>query len=344
VVQPSIAGFPTTDNGFPDDAFVTKLSPSGSNLVYSTFLGGSGFDRAGAIAVDLLGNAYIVGRTGSADFPVLHPLQTSSFSGSDISIPRTDTDAFLSKLNPSGSKLMYSTYLGGSSRDSANGVAVDGFGNASVVGSTSSADFPVLNAFNSAYVGGCDPLQEILNAGCDGFVLKVNAAGSRFLYSSYLHGTGSAVAMDLFGNTYATGNTFYSDLPIKNAFQPTLAGQSDAFVTKLNPAGKLLYSTYLGGSGTDVGTGIAVDLLSGNAYVCGNTASSDFPTANALQTTNGGGAFVTQLNPAGRLVFSTFLGGNNDGAAAIAVDLIGNAYVIGFTNTAASDVVVTKVR
>jgi hypothetical protein len=200
-------------------------------------------------------------------------------------------------------QLLYSTYLGGSGGDGAVGVAVDGPGNAYVTGSTTSTDFPTVNA-----------VQLVFGGGTDAFVTKLNRTGRQLLYSTYLGGSGNdigrgGVAVDGPGNAHVTGNTTSTDFPTVNAVQPVSGGGSDAFVTKLNRTGsRLLYSTYLGGSGGDLGFGVAVD-GSGNAYVTGDTLSTNFPTVNAVQPVFGGvqDAFVTKLNRTGsQLLYSTY--------------------------------------
>ena len=267
-------------------AFVAKLNSPGSALVYSTYLGGSGGDSGQGIAVDSSGNAYVTGYTFSTDFPTVNPLQASDHG---------DFDAFVAKLNAAGSALVYSTYLGGSSVDYGYGVAVDSSGNAYVTGRTYSTDFPTAN-----------PLQASYGGDGDGFVAKLNAAGSALVYSTYLggsrHDEGNGIAVDSAGNAYVTGWTYSTDFPTANPFQATCGGCSsyaDGFVAKLNAAGSaLVYSTYLGGSSVEYGYGIAVD-SSGNAYVTGQTSSTDFPTVNPLQASNHGDfdAFVAKISP-----------------------------------------------
>ena len=205
--------------------------------------------------------------------------------------------------------LLYSTYLGGSDREIGRGIAVDSSGNAYVTGNTHSLDFPTINAFQNSKGGGV--------FGTDAFVAKLNPSGNVLIYSTYLGGSdntdaGRGIAVDSSGNAYVTGVTFSPDFPTVNAFQDTLAGDADAFVTKLNPFGNgLVYSTFLGGSEGESGSGIAVD-SSGNAYVTGRTfGSEDFPTVNAFQDTLAGtsDAFVTKLNASGNgLVFFYLLG------------------------------------
>jgi Beta-propeller repeat len=305
----------------PYDAFVAKLNPSGSALVYSTYLGGSGYDRGESITVDSSGNVYLAGPTVSTDFPLASPLQASSGGGED---------GFVAKLNPAGSALVYSTYLGGSSLDYANGVAVDSSGNAYVTGWTSSANFPIANALQPTKLG--------VN---DAFVSKLNPSGSAFVYSTYLGGSdddfGVAIAADSSGNAYATGYTYSINFPTVNPFQASLAGSDDVFVAKLNPTGSgLTYSTYLGGSTFDAPYDIALD-SAGRAHITGFTASTNFPISNPLQATNGGGqdGFVAALKPAGSaLAYSTYLGGSGTEVGnGIACGSADDVYVTGYTTS-----------
>jgi hypothetical protein len=330
---PAVVGPDTSYNG-KDDAFVAKVNPAGTALVYAGFLGGSGDDVGNGIAVDSSGNAYVTGGTFSSDFPaVMGP--HLSYSGS--------LDVFVVKINPAGTTLVYSGFLGGSAPDVGYGVAVDSSGNAYVTGSTRSPDFPTtLGAYNTSFKG-----HE------DAFVAKVNPTGTALLYSSFLGGSeldwGWDIAVDSSGNVYVTGNTYSSDFPAVVGPDLSFNGGWDAFLAKVNPDGTaLVYSGFLGGSDEDRGYGIAVD-SSGNAYVTGYTASSNFPTTpGAFDTTYGGGtcssgsntypcpdAFVAKVNPAGRaLVYSSFLGGSDrDEGWGIAVDSSGNAYVTGGTES-----------
>ena len=330
---------PTLDG--PTDAFVTKLNPAGSALVYSTYLGGSSNDGGGftGIAVDSGGQAYVTGNTNSVDFPVTGGAAQVTFGGG----PR---DAFVAKLNGAGSALAYATYLGGSGRDGGfiggqiGGIAIDSYGNAYVTGATTSTNFPTAS-----------PLQPVFGGGLsDAFVAKLNAAGSTFVYSTYLGGSfldeARGIAVDTHGNAYVSGRTHSNDFPTVNPLQPILGGfiefgfGEDAFVAKLNAAGSgLVYSTYLGGSnGFEFGFDIAVDIY-GNAHVAGHTTSSDFPTANPIQGSLAGSVdnFVSKLNAAGSdLLYSTYLGGEGSERSffgAIAVDALGNAYVAGSTRS-----------
>src|SRR5208283_4844758 len=315
-LQPALGG-PNATN-----AFITKFNSHGSALVYSTYLGGSNLDTGYGIAVDTAGNAYVTGVTSSANFPTVNALQ-ATLAGSE--------NAFITKINASGSALIYSTYLGGSGYDAGMGIAVDASGNAYVAGNTGSIDFPTANA-----------LQPTSGGGEDAFVAKINASGSALVYSTYLGGSalenGEAIAVDTAGNAYVTGQTSSTNFPTANALQSTSGGgYYNAFVTKINASGSaLVYSTYLGGSGSDGGSGIAVD-ASGNVYVTGNTSSTNFPTVNALQSTLTGSyvAFVTKCNATGSaLIYSTYLGGSGgDQGNGIAVDASGNAYVTGITSS-----------
>src|SRR5437899_3019675 len=279
----TLGAFQTTSSGGAD-IFATKLDPTGSGLVYSTYLGGSGFDAGLGIAVDAAGNAYVTGGTFSTDFPTtLGAFQTTSSGGND---------AFVTKLNPTGSALLYSTYLRGAFGES---IAVDAAGNAYVAGIARPTDFPTtLGAFQTA--------------GGGAFVTKVSPTGTGLAYSTRLGGVsggdgGQGVAVDAAGNAYVTGGTDSTDFPTTaNAFQPAYGGgPEDAFVAKLNPTGSaLIYSTYLGGSGDDIGFGIALDTLPNpNAYVTGSTSSANFATTpGAFQAVFGGGpedAFVAKI-------------------------------------------------
>jgi len=286
--------FPTTPGAFRsaspggNNAFVTKLNPAGTApLLYSTYLGGSGDDDGRGIAVDGVGDAYVTGITNSTDFPTTTgAFQTTNGGG---------FDAYVTKLNPAGSAPVYSTYLGGSLTDFGQGIAVDAAGNAWVTGGTQSTNFPTSpGAFRTALAGGFDA-----------FVAKLNPSGSApLVYSTFLGGSlndaGFGVAIDGAGNAYAAGLTNSTDFPTTaGTIQATSGGSTDAFVTKLNPAGSapLIYSTYLGGTSVDAGEGIAVDGLA-NAYVTGQTDSANFPTtAGVFQPASGGSpdAFVTKI-------------------------------------------------
>ncbi len=303
------------------DVFVTKLSPTGSSLVYSTYLGGSLADVAYGIAVDAAGSAYVTGYTNSTNFAAKNPYQGTSAGGSD---------AFVTKIGGDGLSLGYSTYLGGNSADAGVGIAVDAGGSVYVAGFTYSTNFPTAGAFQAANAGGWD-----------GFVTKLNAAGSALAYSTYLGGASTdvayGVAVDGAGSAYVTGYTNSTNFPIANAFQSANAGGSDVYVTKLSSTGStFVYSTYLGGSLADVGYGIAVD-AAGSAYVTGYTNSTNFPAKYPVQAANAGGSdgFVTKLGPTGSsLVYSTYLGGTGaDMGRGVALTGSGDAWIAGVTNS-----------
>ena len=306
-------------------------------LDYSTFLGGTSTDEGRSIVVDSGGNAYITGRTYSFNFPVTISSFDTTYANS--------SDVFVTKLNAAASDLVYSTFLGGNSDDSGFGIVVDSTGQAYVTGSTSSNDYPTtLGAY-----------QPTARGGSDGFVTKLNSAGTALLYSTYLGGASYdqafSIAVDLTGNAYLTGNTISTNFPTTpGAFQTTNAGGAssvgDAFIAKLNTTGTgLVYSTFLGGVRDDQGTGIVVDSF-GQAFVTGSTNSTDFDvTVGAFQTTFGGSgstyyystgdAFVTELNDIGTaLVYSTYIGGSNDeGALGIALNSSGEAFIAGITSS-----------
>jgi hypothetical protein len=313
------------------DAFVTKLNFNGSALLYSTYLGGTGLEEGTGIAVDNIGNAYITGSTNSTNFPAT----AGAFQIVNHSTALGSNNAFVTKLNTTlagQASLVYSTYLGGSVADQALAIAVDSSGNAYVTGSANSSDFP-------RTAGSFLTIKPSVAGLPSAFVTKLNANGTGLMFSTYLGGSGSdsgaGIAVDTNSNTYVTGAASSLNFPTLNPIQAANGGGTDAFVTKLNPAGTaLVYSTYLGGAGTDLGTGISVD-SSGSAYVVGTTDSSSFPTQNALAGITSGFIFVSALNPAGNgFAYSTFLsGGAQDAGLGIAA-AFGSAYVTGLTASA----------
>ncbi len=316
---PTTAGVVDTTFGWGTDVFVAKLNPTGTALVYSTFLGGGNDDNGFAIAVDPAGNAYVAGATQSADFPTTVGGYDPTFNGGQI-------NAFVAKLNAGGSALVYSTFLGTTSVGS--GIALGTDLSAYVTGYTYSPDFPTTpGAFDRTHHGNADV-----------FVARLNSAGSDLLYSTLLGGTQNemsfGIALDGSGNVFVTGYTYSANFPTTpGAFDTTYNGYADAFVTRLNASGSgLIYSTFLGGNSDDFGNAVAVD-AAGNAYVAGHTSSTDFPTTpDAFNATQGGSlvVYVARLNAAGSgLAYSTFLGRGS--ATAIAVDGAGIAYVMGGT-------------
>lgn len=342
-------------------------------LLYSTYLGGSGYDVGNAIAVDAAGNAYVTGTTFSPSFPTTSSAYQSSFVGT--------SDVFVTKIGPTGN-LVYSTLLAGGQSQEGYGIAVDGQGCAYVTGYTDSSDFPTLN-----------PWQPAMSGYSDGFVTKLSANGSSLSYSSFLgyayddagygialdgngnayiagetinqqsiskilvakitaagtlaykfsfggtnHDVANGIAVDNAGDVYITGFTQSTDFPVSsNSIQSYLGGASNAFLAKIAGAtGNLIYGTYLGGVSSDQGNAIAVD-NSGNAYITGTTRSYDFPLQNPLQSALQGDsdAFVAKIDVTGNvLVYSTFLGqANEDEGYAIALDGSGCAYITGLTIT-----------
>jgi len=380
--------------GAQANIFVSKFDPTGATLIYSTYLGGTGLDTSAGIAVDAAGNAYIAGTTSSTDFP------TSTSSAFQAKPKAPGTHAFVSELDPNGSNLKYSTYLSGSLTDTASGMTLDSKGFVYIIGITNSTDFPTAPSAGT--------FQSSLLGAKAFFVAKVNPTTSgtdSLVFSTYFGGgnpangtvAGGGIAVDnnaSGSNIYITGGTNYvytgtnatTDFPIKNASQSCLdspppqgvcpsATAMDAFVAKINPGtttgSQLLYSTYIGGSGDDVGNGIALD-ASGNAYVTGTTnsastatgATNPFPpvlggitgyqgclnnptgmTGSCPATNSNTDAFVAKINnPVTgtgttstnvELVYWSYLGGTgNDVGTAIAVDGIQGARVVGNTTSA----------
>jgi hypothetical protein len=371
------------------DAFVAKVNSSGSALVYSTYLGGRSVDTATAVAVDSAGDAYVTGATGSTDFPATAGVfqTTGDIFG----------DAFVTELNPAGSALVFSTYLGGSGPDEGNAIAVDPSGFIYVAGSTNSTNFPLFGAYQSTLKGSSNV-----------FVCQMQPGGTALTHSTYLGGAGKDVAYAIAlscPNVYLAGQTTSNNFPTASAYQSSYGGQGDAFISELVFSGAditlgystflggtsadvaygiadrllrqcvrdrrhaiqqfphaerisnearrriassricgqaqqsgstLAYSTYLGGSDTDTGYGVAVD-PSGVAHVVGSTTSTNFPTLNPIQTAYGGNtdAFLARLNPQGcGLEFSTYLGGSaTDVARAAATDSSGDTYLAGYTGS-----------
>jgi hypothetical protein len=307
-------------------------------LVYSSYLGGNGGESGNAIVVDDSGNAYITGDTTSTTFPTVSPFDATRSGGND---------AFVTKINPTGSALVYSTYLGGGNTEIGSDISVDLGQNVYVTGRTTSSDFPTVNAFDSIYSGGTDE---------DAFVTRINAAGSALVYSTYLSGTfgarGFGISAPFQGDAYVTGTTSTGFPVTASAFEST--NYSSSFLTKLctncSGAASLAYSTLLAHTGTLEGRAVAAD-AAGNAFVTGNVNSTatSFASAGAFQTTFGGGSsdvfvekFDTFLSGAASRVYATYLGGSAKDAVAdssgnsgkaIAIDESGNAYITGSTSS-----------
>jgi len=329
-------------------AFIAELDPTGSRLLFSTCLGGTGVSSAGALALDPDGNPVISG-WGSAQFPTT--------PGAFQPALGEEAGPFVAKLDSKAPRLIYSTYVGRGTISGSSGLAVDGEGGAILVGVTWATNFPSTGAFPSPMgYGNC-------------FVSKLNANGTALVYSRSLPGSCEAVAVDHAGNAWVVGGTSTCDFPVTaGAVQPWFRGRSscccgshclgvfvnrsyssNAFLSGLNPAGTLVYSTYLGGSGSppdgDTATAITLD-ADGNVWIAGATASTDFPMQNPLQSTRNCSSpgcprnissnqdvFVASINPAqGRLLFSTYLGSQNyDSVASIVAAPSGSIWIAGAT-------------
>ncbi|MFN7935246.1 MAG: SBBP repeat-containing protein [Bryobacteraceae bacterium] len=343
----------TTPPGAQDAAnvLITKLTPDGRSAIYTTYIGGDSSDHALGLATDSAGNLYIAGSTASRDYPV-----TSSayqrLPGNSANVFTAWGDCFVTKLNPAGNSLIYSTFIGSTGLEACTALAVDAAGNAYVTGSTTSQSFPrTEGAYQTLFnFGNASPPME-------SFVAKLDSSGSRLLYSTFVGGNGkdiaSAIAVDSAGNAYVAGATLSTNFPTtQGAFQsvrrtnnPTRL-QPDVFLLKLNSTGsELVYSTLLGGSDVDEAFGMALG-PDGSAYVCGSTQSSDFPvTAQAYQTAfkgtggtkdrifDAGDAFAAKFNPSGTaLEYATFVGGTKDDRALnCALDAAGNLHLVGHT-------------
>ena len=318
-----VQGMPASTNGGGQDLFVTKMSLAGNALTYSTYIGGVGTEVANDIAVSGAGTVYITGSTTSINYPVVTPTIAAQLGG---------TDAFLTKLTAAGNAIEFSTYWGSTGFEEGTAVAVDPADNAYIAGNTSAADFPTQTPFQAALAGATD-----------GFMTKFSVAGNSIVYSTYLGGASDdrifdmAVADD--AAVFVAGSSTSANFPTTSAsVQPALAGGRDGFLTHFSLAGNaLLYSTFIGGSGTDEVFGMIIDAPM-NAYLTGRTTSTNFPTLTPLQQSNGGGAndaFVTKINPPGvAIVYSTYLGGaGDDQGQGIDVDGFGNGFVTGSTTS-----------
>lgn len=339
VVETTSNNYPTStgcfDNSYSwgDEIAVTKLNASGSGLLYSTYIGGNDADEGYAIAVDALGNAYITGATLSTDYPVTAGAYDVTFNGG--------SDVIITKLNSTGTALVYSTFIGGNDWDYGFGIAVDNFNNAYITGYTPNGTYPTTaGSFSPFYSGG----------GQDAFVTKINAAGNALVYSTFIGSATIDVGRDIavYGNSaYITGETFSGGtFPVTaGSYDPTHNGSIDIFVTKLNIAGSALdFSTYIGGSIGDLAYGIAIDPL-GNVYVVGYTGSTNFPTtAGAHDASYNGGTgdiVISKLNPAGStLLYSSYIGGSafdggwsSAGGPKVAADASEKAFITGYTSS-----------
>lgn len=314
------------------DCFVLKFDSSGTELVYATMIGGIYNDELTSIYVDSTGCVYGTGRTNSPDFPTVNAFNdTNSGAG----------DCFVFKLNPSGNELVYSTFVGGSDNEFANDITVDSEGCAYVTGSTFSRngrdfDFPLVNPFDDTWNGENE----------DTFVFKLSAEGDSLVYSTIIGGFAGdwldSIVVDSQGNAVVTGNAESEDWPMVNAFDPTwsssLPNLPDIVLFKLNASGNgLVWSTYIGGNGSDYARAVALD-TSDNVYVVGGTSSHDFPLVNPIQSSFSGGwsdIFILKMSSDGQsLLYSTYMGGNElDEARDILIDNLGYAYIAGYSNS-----------
>jgi hypothetical protein len=330
--------FPNTTGAYDDiqnggllDLFVSKLNPQGASLLYSTYIGGLNWDSGRGIEIDSSGNAYILGRTNSSDFSTTQGAFDTSYNDQS-----NDYDVFVLKLNQTGSKLLYSTFVGGSLYDNGADICIDDNGNAYVAGGTQSSNFPTTpGAYSTTHMGFDEP-----------FVFKLNSNGSKLIYSTFIGGRNGdqahCIAIDNDGNAYVSGETRSNDFPNStNAFDRSFNGAIDVFVLKLSQGGSaLIYSTYVGGNANDWAFDIAVS-SNDTAFVTGYTASTNFPvTPGAYDTTFNGGevvgdVFVINLNVNGSaLIFSTYIGGNNwDLGNGIKLNSFNEIYLTGWTNS-----------
>ena len=320
--------FPVSASIFQDasagdgDVFVTEFTPDGSNVVFSTYLGGAALDIPAQIQLDATGNVYLVGNTLSNNFPVTAAAMQATYGGNQ--------DGFLTELKPDGSGLIYSTYIGGTQADLATAMAFDAAGDIYIVGSTQSTDFFTMN-----------PIQLANDGQYDVFLVELSSAGA-LKYSTYLGGSssdyGTGIGVDSAGNVYLSGTTYSSNFPTQGALQATFGGGSDVFVTKFTPGSSaLLFSTFIGGSSIDRSSGMVLD-ANANIYLTGDTQSKNFPvTSSAYQSALMGtdNAFLTKLSSDGStLVFSTLYGGSQtDQANGLALDATGNIYLTGYTQS-----------
>jgi CSLREA domain-containing protein len=345
----ALTGPDTTYNGGGGDAFVAKINAAGTALVYVGYIGGNGNDYGKSIAVDNAGNAYITGNTNSAEATFPDGDGFGVVTGPDLTI-NGQSDAFVAKINAAGTALIYAGYIGGSSGEGSNGIAVDSAGNAYITGFTGSneASFPDGDGF-----GALPGPDKTYNGNGDAFVAKVNATGTALVYAGYIGGLitdhGYGIAVDNAGNAYIAGYTTSDEttFPDGDGFgalpgpDTTQNGNSDAFLMKVNAAGTaLVYAGYIGGDLAEIGRAIAVD-NAGNAYVTGMAISTQatFPDGDGFgalsgpDTTHNGNndAFVVKVNAAGTaFVYATYIGGSDhDDSFGIAVDSIGNAYITG---------------
>jgi uncharacterized protein (TIGR03437 family) len=280
-IQPRMTGRP--------DAFLAKLSPAGDRFLFATYLGGSGLEYGGSVALDSGGNPVIVGTTASADFPTVNSLQPALGTGAE--------SGFITKISSAGDKILYSSYFGANAVVLLRAVKLDSADNIWVFGEVGGPGLPLQNPLQSSFGGG----------DMDGVIAKLNAKGDSILFSTYFGGSGidfpSDLAVDSAGNAYASGFTYSPDFPVKNTMQPFVGAthgyKNDTFLIKISPSGALIYSTLLGGDGPDFNGGVTVG-SNGAVYLSGSTNSDDFPLKNPLQATYGGGPsdmYIVRLAP-----------------------------------------------
>jgi hypothetical protein len=325
------------------DAFVAKLNVSGTALIYCSYVGGSGDDFGLGIAVNPLGEVYFIGETASdqSTFPVV--------TGPDLTYNGGLFDAFVAKLNPTGTALDYCGYVGGNDTDRGYGIAIDAAGDAYVCGATGStqATFP-----NGTGIGQLPGPSRVQNGGLDGFVAKINPAGTGFIYCGFIGGYNDdfaiAIALDAFGDAFVTGQTSSNEAGFPAVVGPVLVyagGVADGFIAKVNPAGSaFIYCGYIGGEFEDRGYCVAVD-SAGNAYVTGTTTSTEatFPTGHGIGilpgpiSFNSGNAdgFIVKVSPSGSsFVYAGFIGGDGfDIGYAVTLDQHDNVYIAGTSNS-----------
>lgn len=320
---PASSAIQPTYGGGAFDAAVAKIVADGGTLDFLTYLGGGGYDYASSVAVDEHdGTIVVAGGSTSADYPLAAPLQNANAGNFDV---------VLSRLDPTSDRLVFSTYFGGSDLDQAFALALDPTGRVVVGGGTQSSDFPTLH-----------PLQPSFGGVLDGFLAVFDGYG--LSSSSYLGGAGLDMLADLAiaGNTFLTGWTNSPDFPVTSAPQPQLAGGYDAFVTGVTgtgPTSQLLFSTYVGTSGEDLG--LALDSREGSLFVAGRTSAADFPTTSPIQATYGGGPFdvfllqMTQRRHGPSVRFSTFIGGSGHDQVShgIAVSCLDSVVVAGWSGS-----------
>ncbi|HQR38947.1 MAG TPA: SBBP repeat-containing protein [Blastocatellia bacterium] len=311
------------------DGFVAKLQPDGKSLVFADYFGGRKTDKGIGIGIDPSGDIVVGGITFSPDFPTVNALQSTAGGG---------LDSFLLRLNSSGNALVYSTYVGGAQADGLTGIAVDSTGAVVLTGGTSSTNFPIANPLLGIQSGG-----RCFDDSCaDTFVTKVDGHATAYAFSTFLGGTGYdlalSVAVDPMDQIVVAGYTQSTDFPTVAPLIGTLKGKGDGFVTKLSPDGRrILASTYLGGSDNDLANGVDTD-AAGYVYVTGNLSSTDFPLAQPIQASYGGGnsdAYLAKLDPnLSQLVYSTYIGGEGfDVSYGVSVDVTNSAYIMGFTSS-----------